>query len=287
MTIRHSEFPHRPTEISRGSLGAAASEDRAVGQARPVNLRVSKLLGAVVALALIGIVLLPLAGGLSSQQWRQLERDVLAFFEPDAQPPNPDARSSAQPTDNGAPDSQALEPWHDHLNRALAAADGGRDDEAEVHFLNALFEVEKFNEPDSRITNVLDNVGFFYDRRQRYEEAIPFYVRAVAGYQATVGVKNEPFIAVERRLAYAYRAQKSFTQALAHLNSAIDAARALHGPGYVGIAYGYQETGDIRLLTGDATGAMKDYRRALEVAEGLGADHQLVRQLEQALSKGS
>lgn len=150
----------------------------------------------------------------------------------------------------------------------------------------ALFESEKFGENDARLANVLDNLAYFYGERGRYGEAMPYYLRALTGYRATVGEKHENFIGIERRIAYAYREQGAFQAALQHLNAAIAAARALHGADYVGIAYGYRESGDIRRMAGDESGAREDYRRGLAVAErGLGENHPVVVQLRRAIGQ--
>jgi tetratricopeptide (TPR) repeat protein len=176
--------------------------------------------------------------------------------------------------------------WHALLERAISHSEAGRDEEAEASFINALFEAEKLDVDHPGLTSVLDHFGYFYDQRQRYEEAIPLYLRALDGYRASVGEEHEYFVGIERRIAYAYRAQGRVAEALLHLSAAVTATIALSGDHGIEVAYGYKEIGDLRRMAGDEASAQADYRRALRAArETLPDDHELVMLLEEYLGE--
>ena len=220
--------------------------------------------------------ILPGAGD-TDRERREAQREARKKAERKARKPPPGQASKK-------PDRAGGNAWRVHFDAARDALDEGDHERAEVEYLNALHEAEKLGEDAAALTSVLDYLGYFYGQRGRHAEAIPLYLRARAGYEKRLGREHEDFVGIERRIAYAYRETGDWGNALAHLYSAIDSAAKVHGPDYIGIAYGYREAGDILRRSGDENAAVGEYRRALALIERTaGPKHELAKDLRKIL----
>lgn len=295
-TPRESEIPHRPTVLRRGSVGpqplATTYNRSAKRQLASLNFSsAARLIRTLVVLAILGTVGWRVLSGAMPTDLEAFKRAAWRFYEDLVTEINGGpVRQTVESVTSVQPQSSVSEPvgaWRQHLNKAIKLADkGSRDDQAEAEYMNALFVAEDFAEPDERLTSVLDHFGYFYDQRGRHDDAMPHYLRALEGYRVSVGENHEHFISLARRIGYAYRAQSAHQQALSYLGVAVDAATALHGEDYSGVAYGYREIADIRLSLGDESGALQAYLRALDVSiRSLGPGHKLTSDLQREINK--
>lgn len=260
MTGPPSQFPDRPSNFGR--INSAETPRR-----RRTRAVLPRLLGPLIALGMMAVMIWVILG--SAPDLSSVGKGLVRGMESatrDAKRQIQRQFGTEQPGRSGSTVAEPGTDWSQTLAKARAAQAAGRHSEAEAQFLNARFQAEKAQVGRESMGILLDNTGYFYDRQGRREEAIALYLDALEHYRASVGDAHEHVVGVERRIAYTYRAQRAYDDALVHLQAAIDAARKVHGSDYGGIAWGYRETGDIRRRMGDATGAREDYNRALEVA---------------------
>lgn len=283
---RDSSFPDRGSRLSRGSLGqmpvGAPQNVKRFGHRLRLPRLLAGLLVAFVIAMYVGVFELDYTSSPTASNWLFERAERLSEWL------SGNSSTSSLPAESNANrGSQSAEvesdDWSSYLNDALAYAKNGELEQAEVNFLNALFRAERLGDGDSRLTNVLDNFGYFYAQNDRYDEALPLYIRALAGYHEQVGTAHEYFISLERRIAYIHQARGEYDKALVHLYAAIDGAFALHGEHYEGVAHGYKETAELHEANGDLRLARTDYKKSLAV--GLEPDHPLVIEVRTALAK--
>lgn len=280
MATGPSEFPDRPSDFGRVNSALSPTRDRRV-------VPVWRILRPVIALgifaaagwAFLGSV--PELSGVVDWVVHSVENATRSAKQEIDRNLQGDKRKRPQTTS-----AMPTTDWSQTLLQAREAHAAGRLSEAEAQFLNARFQAEKAQVGRESMGIVLDNTAYFYERQGRRQEAIALYLEALDHYRASVGNVHEHVIGAERRVAYAYRDQGAFDDALVHLQAAIDAARELHGDSYVGIAWGYKEKGDIRRRAGDKHGARADYERAQAVAaKTLEPQSKLLVQLRKGLAE--
>ncbi|NQT34678.1 tetratricopeptide repeat protein [bacterium] len=69
--------------------------------------------------------------------------------------------------------------WQSSLDLGLMALARQQYEDAEKFFMVAVAEAEKFGEEDKRLPSTLKIVGDFYLQRDKYREALPYYVQAL------------------------------------------------------------------------------------------------------------
>ena len=77
--------------------------------------------------------------------------------------------------------------WHRSMTLGTTANTQRRFDEAERFFLVALEETEKFESGDKRTLETCSTLAEFYHRRDRFEDAKPFYEKALVLKQMQLG----------------------------------------------------------------------------------------------------
>ena len=293
---RESQFPNRPSQLKRGSLGT-----QPLSAAQPQHVRtqiVASVAGAIARivrrlmwLAIIGFIGWQFLGFGWQSDWRQIEHRLDEFLVAiqrellnlQANFPS-EIQTTIQSETVSMPESET-DNWQSHLEQALALSKKNQPEAAEAEFMSALFMAEDFGGHDERLTYVLDNFGYFYQGLGRNQEALTHYLRAIESYRETLGEEHEYFISLARRIAYTYRSEQEFEQAIVFLGQAVSAARGLHGEDYAGIAYGLQEVGDLWMRLGDSEQAANAYADGLTVAESvLGSGHDVTNRLKKGLS---
>ena len=107
----------------------------------------------------------------------------------------------------------------------------GKSPEAEVKFLAALEEAEKFGEDDARLALTLNNLAAMYHEQGKYTMAEPHYKRALDIRIRIYGEnQNHPDIALNHHnLAVLYSARRMYPMAENHYKLAVTMKEELYG----------------------------------------------------------
>ncbi len=120
--------------------------------------------------------------------------------------------------------------WKSLVEEGNAAYANGKIPEAEVKFLAALEEAEKFNEDDPRLALSLNNLAAMYHEEGKYTMAEPLYKRALDIRQKIHGEQHHPDIALNHHnLAILYSARRMYPVAEKHYKIALEMKEALFG----------------------------------------------------------
>lgn len=119
--------------------------------------------------------------------------------------------------------------WKRLIEEGNNSYERGKIPEAEVKFLAALEEAEKFGEQDDRLALTLNNLAAMYHEQGKFTMAEPHYKRAL---DIRIGIHGEihPDIALNHHnLALLYSARKMYPVAEKHYKIAIEMKETLFG----------------------------------------------------------
>lgn len=119
--------------------------------------------------------------------------------------------------------------WRQYLDAGNSAYEKGRVPEAEVQFLKALQEAEKFGEGDSRLALTLNNLAAAYHSQGKYTMAEPVYKRALDIKVKLYGEKHAEVALNHHNLAVLYSARKMYPLAEKHFLTALALKEELFG----------------------------------------------------------
>lgn len=119
--------------------------------------------------------------------------------------------------------------WKSLVDEGTAAYERGKIPEAEVKFLAALEEAERFGEEDPRLALTLNNLAAMYHEQGKYTMAEPHYKRALAIYESLQGEKSADVALSHHNLALLYSARKMYPIAERHYKTALELKERLFG----------------------------------------------------------
>lgn len=105
----------------------------------------------------------------------------------------------------------------------------GKVPEAEVKFLAALEEAEKFGEGDDRLALTLNNLAAVYHEQGKYTMAEPLYKRAMDIRTQLHGERHPDIALSHHNLAVLYSARKMYPVAEKHYKAALQMKEDLYG----------------------------------------------------------
>ncbi|MBX9687835.1 MAG: tetratricopeptide repeat protein [Candidatus Obscuribacterales bacterium] len=121
------------------------------------------------------------------------------------------------------------ESWKKLVEEGNAAYERGKIPEAEVKFLAALEEAEKFGEEDARLALSLNNLAAMYHEQGKYTMAEPLYKRAL-DIRINIHGERHPDIALNHHnLAVLYSARRMYQVAEKHYKTALEMKEYLFG----------------------------------------------------------
>lgn len=121
--------------------------------------------------------------------------------------------------------------WKNLIDQGAASYENGKIPEAEVKFLAALQEAEKFGEDDPRLALSLNNLAAMYHEQGKYTMAEPLYKRAL-DIQTKIHGEGTPHADIalnHHNLAVLYSARRMYPVAEKHYKMAIDLKERLYG----------------------------------------------------------
>lgn len=120
--------------------------------------------------------------------------------------------------------------WKSLVEAGNASYERGKIPEAEVKFLAALEEAEKFGETDPRLALSLNNLAAMYHEQGKFTMAEPLYKRSLAIREAVHGQEPHADIALNHHnLALLYSARKMYPLAEKHYKIALALKEDLYG----------------------------------------------------------
>lgn len=119
--------------------------------------------------------------------------------------------------------------WRQYVDEGNVAYENGRVPEAEVQFLKALQEAEKFGENDARLALTLNNLAAIYHSQGKYTMAEPVYKRALDIKVRLYGEKHADVALNHHNLAVLYSARKMYPLAEKHFQIALALKEELFG----------------------------------------------------------
>ncbi len=121
------------------------------------------------------------------------------------------------------------ESWKKLVEEGNAAYANGKIPEAEVKFLAALEEAEKFGEEDSRLALSLNNLAAMYHEQGKYTMAEPHYLRALDIRLKIHGEQHADIALNHHNLALLYSARRMYPVAEKHYKQALEMKEELFG----------------------------------------------------------
>lgn len=119
--------------------------------------------------------------------------------------------------------------WKRLVEEGNASYENGKIPEAEVKFIAALEEAEKFGEEDSRLALSLNNLAAMYHEQGKYTMAEPLYKRAL-DIRVKVHGDSHPDIALNHHnLALLYSARRMYPIAEKHYKTALEMREEIFG----------------------------------------------------------
>lgn len=119
--------------------------------------------------------------------------------------------------------------WKSLIDEGTSSYEKGKIPEAEVKFLAALEEAEKFGEDDSRLALTLNNLAAMYHEQGKYLMAEPHYKRALDIKMMIHGDVHTDIALNHHNLAVLYSARKMYPIAEKHYKIAIEMKETLYG----------------------------------------------------------
>lgn len=119
--------------------------------------------------------------------------------------------------------------WKSLVDEGTASYERGKIPEAEVKFLAALEEAEKFGEEDPRLALSLNNLAAMYHEQGKYTLAEPLYKRALDIYEKIHGEIHADVALSHHNLALLYSARKMYPVAEKHYKIALGLKETLFG----------------------------------------------------------
>lgn len=119
--------------------------------------------------------------------------------------------------------------WKNLVEEGNAAYERGKIPEAELRFLAALEEAEKFGEDDPRLALSLNNLAAMYHEQGKYTMAEPLYLRALDIRNRVHGEKHADIALNHHNLAVLYSARRMYPLAEKHYKLAIELKEELFG----------------------------------------------------------
>ncbi len=121
------------------------------------------------------------------------------------------------------------ESWKKLVEEGNASYERGKIPEAEVKFLAALEEAEKFGEDDQRLALSLNNLAAMYHEQGKYTMAEPLYLRALDIRKLVHGEKHADIALNHHNLAVLYSARRMYPVAEKHYKLALEMKEELFG----------------------------------------------------------
>ncbi len=119
--------------------------------------------------------------------------------------------------------------WKKLIEEGNASYERGKIPEAELKFLAALEEAEKFGEEDPRLALSLNNLAAMYHEQGKYTMAEPLYLRAL-DIRKKIHAEIHADIALNHHnLALLYSARRMYPIAEKHYKTALEMKEELYG----------------------------------------------------------
>ena len=151
---------------------------------------------------------------------------------------------------NSVEDELESRDWRQHLDAGHAAYANGRYPAAEVEFVAALKEAERFGDADVRLAKTLNNLAVVYQLQGKYAFACDSYLRSLAVKLRAHGDEH-PDVAVEfHNLAVLNSARRRFVDAEDYFKKAMAMREKLLGIGHSDYASTLAEYASLMRRTG-------------------------------------
>lgn len=119
--------------------------------------------------------------------------------------------------------------WKTAVEAGNEAYADGRVAQAEIHFLAALEEAEKFGEEDSRLGLSLNNLAAVYHTQGKYTMAEPLYTRSLE-IKTRIHGEQHPEVALNvHNLAILYSARRMYPVAEKYYKRAVELKSQIYG----------------------------------------------------------
>jgi tetratricopeptide (TPR) repeat protein len=119
--------------------------------------------------------------------------------------------------------------WKSLVEEGNASYENGKIPEAEVKFIAALEEAEKFGEEDPRLALSLNNLAAMYHEQGKYTMAEPLYKRSL-DIQVKLHGEEHPNVALNHHnLAILYSARRMYPVAEKHYKIALALKESIYG----------------------------------------------------------
>lgn len=119
--------------------------------------------------------------------------------------------------------------WKVLVEEGNAAYAEGKIPQAELKFLAALEEAEKFQEDDLRLALSLNNLAAIYHEEGKYTMAEPLYKRALDIRMKIQGPQNADIALNHHNLAVLYSARRMYPVAEKHYKQALEMKEQIFG----------------------------------------------------------